>query len=152
MNSRSLGRILAGASLAVVVVGTLSGCFEDFPEGRLSLSLESGQVLVANCGADVAGPFRLTIDESTEDFRNLFTASSDSSWKAGEVLSTSPDGWTEIKNSYQSKLDPGARIFVRYFSRGGEVAAVSKYAIPRRGLQEGKWLRFDGSVSSRACP
>jgi hypothetical protein len=135
--------------VAVATLGALSGCFEDFPEGRLSVSLESGQLLIANCGTNVVAPFKLTIDKSTDEFSNVFTASSDSPWKVGEIVSTDPDSWAEVKHPDQSNLVPGDRVFVRYFS--GDVAAVSKYIVPEAGLQEGQWLHFDGSVSPRAC-
>lgn len=135
----------------IAALVTLSGCFENaLIEGRLSVSVRGDQLLVENCGTEVVGPFTLTIDKSARQYSFVFAASSDSDWKVGEVLSTAPDGWARVKYARDPRLAPGDELYVGYISTGGGTAG-SHYVIPKHGLSDGKWLRFDGSVSTDPC-
>src|SRR5664279_1540242 len=144
-------RVAVGGMLFAVLV-TLSGCFENgLVEGRLSVTVRADQLLVDNCGTEIAGPFSLLIDKSARQYSYVFAASSDSDWKVGEVLSTAAEGWAKVKYASDPRLAPGDLLYVSYLSTDGG-AAGSHYVIPKRGLSDGKWLRFDGSVSSEPCP
>lgn len=150
MSAFSRARGLAAAGVTFAVLSLLSGCFENaVAEGRLSVRAQGDHLLVANCGTAVTGRFTVAIDKSGRDYLNVFMASSDSGWNEGEVLSTALEGWKKVKRSVDPKLAPGDTLYVAYISPGG--SAESSYVIPKGGLKEGKWLRFDGSDSSQPC-
>ena len=115
------------------------------------MSAQADHLLIENCGTAVTGPFTLTIDKSAQDYSNLFTASSASGWKVGDIRSTGLDGWVKIKHSSEPTLRPGDQLYVAYIATS-QGSAGSSYVIPKNGLQHGEWLRFDGSVSSQPCP
>ncbi len=115
------------------------------------MTVRADQLLVDNCGTDLVGPFSLTIDKSAQEYSFVFAASSDSDWNVDEVLSTAPDGWAKVKHASDPRLAPGDDLYVGYISTDGGTAG-SHYVIPKRGLSDGIWLRFDGSVSSEPCP
>lgn len=143
-------RALLGASVVLVSVALLTSCWERSPQGSFSISVDSDELLVANCGDDIAAPFDVFISElAYPDSWTVLDGKSSTEWLAGELRPATPAEWSSVRETNEIDGSPGHQINV--FFQNEESSARSTFSVPDGGMDAGMWLHQDGTVSRSPC-